>query len=544
MFRWTRPPSYGLARSPQIISKKPSDSRTTETLKTCIADQDSGRVSSDVMDNMGLEPQVVPKRRLKDVQFGFASADYEASHDPDLLLRGFVDPLRLVDEAKTSRKSLFLGYKGSGKSALGEHLLLLSKSDPHLFVRFINIADISFSTFSQICKGVIEPEARYPMVWSWLLLLFLLDSFSKDQGSNYVHDQDLFLSIESLKQVGLLPQPELKGLVNITADKSFSFKLTTLIGSIETTLKAASAPVDFPFLVDRLKLVSTRFESESKHLLIIDGFDELLRRGHLQYDALGCLIFEANRLNMDFAAKGVPAKIILLCRTDLFERLPGPNKNKIRQNAAVHIDWYRPPEYPRQSQLVNLINRRASLAFREPTDVFTTYLPSTLRSDGTGDIRAQILDNTRHLPRDIIMLFRNLQNYSGDRVMTPSQISSGLAQYSRDYFIPEIQDELDGYISGEQISFFMRLVGSIRRISVSLNDLDAQAKKLGNPQDFDLIGILRVLFECSAIGNVELGSTRSAIITTFKFRNRHASLNESRPIILHRGLWSGLGLRW
>jgi hypothetical protein len=142
------------------------------------------------------------------------------------------------------------------------------------------------------------------------------------------------------------------------------------------------------------------------------------------------------------------------------------------------------------------------------------------------------------------MLFRNLQNYSGDRVMTPSQISSGLAQYSRDYFIPEIQDELDGYIRGEQISFFMKLVGSIRRISVTLHDLDVQAKKLGNPQDFDLVGILRVLFECSAIGNVEQGSTRNAVITTFKFRNRHASLNESRPIILHRGLWSGLGLRW
>jgi hypothetical protein len=291
---------------------------------------------------MGSEPQLPLRRRLKDLQFGFASADHEASHDPDLLLRGFVDPFHLVDEAKSGRKFLFLGYKGSGKSALGEHLLLLSKADPHLFVKFTNIADISFSTFSQICKGVIEPEARYPMVWSWLLLLFLLDSFSTDQGSNYLHDEDLFLSIEGLKQVGLLPQPELSDLVHTTADKSFSLKLTTLIGGIEATLRATRAPGDFPFLVDRLKLVCTRFESESKHLLIIDGFDELLRRGHLQYDALGCLIFEANRLNMDFAAKGVPAKVIVLCRTDLFERLPGPNKNKIRQNAAVHIDWYCP----------------------------------------------------------------------------------------------------------------------------------------------------------------------------------------------------------
>jgi hypothetical protein len=155
--------------------------------------------------NMDSEPKANVKKRLKDLSFGFASADCEASHEPELLLSGFLDPFGLVDEAKCGRKFLFLGYKGSGKSALGEHLLLLSKSDPHLFVKFTNIADISFSTFSQICKGIIEPEARYPMVWSWLLLLFLLDSFSTDEGSNYAHDEALFLSIEALKQVGLLP---------------------------------------------------------------------------------------------------------------------------------------------------------------------------------------------------------------------------------------------------------------------------------------------------------------------------------------------------
>jgi hypothetical protein len=506
---------------------------------------------------MPSEPQPAPKIPLKNFHFGFASADHEASHDPDLLLRGFVDPFDLVKEAKVGGKFLFLGYKGSGKSALGEHLRLLSQSDPHLFVKFINIADVSFSTFSQICKGIIEPEVRYPMVWSWLLLLFLLDSFSADEGSNYAHDQDLFLSIEALKQVGLLPQPELKNLVNTTADRSFSLKLTLLVTSIETAWKKTATPADFPFLVDRLKLIAARFKSESKHLLVIDGFDELLRRGNLQYDALGCLVFEANRLNMEFATGGVPAKVVVLCRTDLFERLPGPNKNKVRQNAALNIDWYSPAANPEGSRLITLINHRASLSSTEPVDVFDTYLPATLRSDGTGNIRELLLENTRHVPRDIIMLFNNLQNYSGDGVMTRSQVTSALAKYSRDYFIPEVLDELDGYISGEDIHRFMRLVGSIRRISVSLADLRRGAINLAYPRDFDLIGILRVLFECSAVGNLEEGARpsgrvanleegarSSAKVAIFKYRNRQASLNESKSIVLHRGLWSGLGLRW
>jgi hypothetical protein len=282
------------------------------------------------------ESQATPNPiKFKRLSFGFASADFEASQEPDLLLRGFVDPLGLVAAARDGRKFLFLGYKGSGKSALGEHLRLIAQDSPHLFVRFVNIADVSFSTFSQIMKGSIEPEARYPMVWSWLLLLFLFDSFCTDEGSNCSRDAQFVESIAALKQLGLLPNPNLSEAVTATSDKSFSLKLSTIVGSIEATFKTAKRREDLPFFIERLKLVASRFHSTNKHLLIIDGFDELLRRGTLQYDALSGLVFESNRLNMEFATAKSSAKVILLCRTDLFERLPSPNKNKIRQNAAA-----------------------------------------------------------------------------------------------------------------------------------------------------------------------------------------------------------------
>ena len=54
--------------------------------------------------------------------------------------------------------------------------------------------------------------------------------------------------------------------------------------------------------------------------------------------------------------------------------------------------------------------------------------------------------------------------------MTTSQVASAQAAYSRDYFLPEILDELDGYISGDDISRFMRLVASVRRIVTSVGE--------------------------------------------------------------------------
>jgi hypothetical protein len=400
---------------------------------------------------------------------------------------------------------------------------------------------VSFTTFSQISKGAIEPEARYPMVWSWLLLLFLFHSFDRDQGSNAFEDEGLRNALRVLKHSGLLDDDlSVKDLVNSTAEKSLSLKLNVFIGELQASYKTAPPETDFPFAVDRLKRLFLNARSASGHLLVIDGFDELLRRGTLQYDALAALIFEVNRLNMDFVQAQVPAKIVLLCRTDLFERLPCANKNKIRQNAATNINWYASPE---ESALIKLIDKRASLSAGMDIDVLATYFPSTLRADGRGTIRSQILEQTRHVPRDMIMLLNNMQAFSGDQPLTSSQIATGLAQYSRDYFIPEITDELTGYLNPEQISMFMRLLGATRKIRVSLGLLEQQASRM-RLRDLDVLATVRVLFECSAVGTFDRMSKSGDIQSTFKYRNPHASLDERRDLILHRALWSGLGARW
>ena len=64
-------------------------------------------------------------------------------------------------------------------------------------------------------------------------------------------------------------------------------------------------------------------------MLFIDGLDEILTHSELQFPALAALISEASRLNDDLRAAYKPFKCVVLCRTDLFDRLPGANKNKI-----------------------------------------------------------------------------------------------------------------------------------------------------------------------------------------------------------------------
>ncbi len=475
-------------------------------------------------------------QRLKDFDFGFASADTEAADKPELLLKGFLDHLRMVEEAKDGRKFLFLGYKGSGKSALGERLVLLAEDDPNLFVRMINIADLSFQSFSQILQTGIEPEARYPTVWSWLLLLQFFDSFSKDHGSNVMADSELWVAIEALKEAGLLPDPKLSETVRTTLEKSFSLKIA---GILDVGAKSATKRNnDLPFFVERLKLNAERFSTDSKHLIVVDGFDDLLRRRNLQYDALGALVFEGQRLNNWFVQKNIKAKIVLLCRTDLFERLPGPNNNKIRQDSAVSLDWATENRSLRRSPLLDLINRRASLRTNSQIDVFRLYLPPIVEKT---EVREYLLEHTRHVPRDIVMLFKCLQEHSGMGRMTEGQVFDALASYSKTYFVPEMKDELDGQVEGEEIGRAFRLFSSIRRRTVRIKDLEVRAAELKYPPTFEIRLILRLLFDCSAIGNAPTPKTHPKDVR-FKFRTRFSEFNELEHIVFHRALWKALDL--
>lgn len=79
--------------------------------------------------------------------------------------------------------------------------------------------------------------------------------------------------IESLTEGGLLPDPDLAKTVRATLEMNLTVKLG---GMVELGGKSTSKQVnDLPFFVERLKLLVGKFRSASKHIIIVDGFDDL-----------------------------------------------------------------------------------------------------------------------------------------------------------------------------------------------------------------------------------------------------------------------------
>jgi hypothetical protein len=473
------------------------------------------------------------------IEFGFSSAEKERAEKPGLLMNGYIDLKQAREAALAGPKYLFLGYKGSGKSAIGERIELESLESHDTFARLVSLQDFPFTPFSKIIRGDSEPETKYPIAWSWILLIYLLESFARDNGLKH-HNMDAFQdAIEAFRRMGLAPTDEPAKIVRTSSRNSFKLALPGKIGEFEWAGSETRPAADIPNFVDSLKELVTGVRSVSQHYLILDGLDDVLTSRDVQSKSLGALIFEVERLNTLFNKASVPAKIIVLCRTDLFERMPGANKNKIRQDSAVELDWYHNPQEPESSLLVHVAQLRMMRSLEQPYDLFSKFfVPTTERQD----TRTYLLEMTRHTPRDFLQLLAHMQEFATPGMLTENEIRAGMRSYSIKYFLPEIQDELSGYASTQEIAAFFRVVSRLRKRDFTFGELvaadRAMAKSLGEARLFE---ICDVLFECSGIGNIqhrEGGRT----FYTFKYRNRHSTFVETEGLMLHRGLWKSMNI--
>jgi hypothetical protein len=244
-------------------------------------------------------------------------------------------------------------------------------------------------------------------------------------------------------------------------------------------------------------------------------------------------------LNRNLAQAGACAKVVLLCRTDLYESLPLPNKNKIRQDSAIVLDWYQDTNKPRNTELVRLTNLKARVHAPDLPDIFAAYFPSEVRGR---PVLKYLLDYTRHTPRDLLSLLKYIQEFTeGSKELSDGQIHSGIRKYSIDYFLPEIEDELEGFVEKQQVDMGFDLVSSFNQQHFDLKALRRYASDDARFSSLNLEHFLEQMFEASGIGNVRREGSSSDYFT-FKYRNRHSSINFEAEMRVHQGLWQGLGL--
>ncbi|TZG36634.1 hypothetical protein [Agrobacterium sp. B1(2019)] len=476
---------------------------------------------------------------FKKIDFGEISAEAERERNPLLIESGFIDLNSAEQEAIEGRKFLFLGYKGSGKSSIGERIDLSQSGRYDRFVKKISLADFPFTPFSKIIKGDIEPEAKYPAAWSWILLIYMIESFATDAAATHANVQEFENTLKAFKELGVSPAASPAAIVMTSAKKTFSVKVPFDLLQYDHEDGQPKNPDSIFNFVDSLKKMALGVKSPNKHFLVIDGLDEILTSKSVQYKSLYALMYEASVLNALFHGNNVPFKIVILCRTDLFDKTPGPNKNKIRQPYAVDLDWYHDVNDPDNSMLIRGAGLRGKNSLGRDVDIFTEFLPRFVYDTPT---KQYFLDMTRHTPRDFFQLLSYVQKFHKAGVMTDGEVKSGLRDYSIKYFFPEIHDELSGYAEVGEINAIFTAIAAVGKRDFSYAELEAAWLEAcdGQPNSATLLTICNAMFDCSAFGNIEQKKTTHY---AYKYRNRLSTFSKAKKIMLHRGLWKAMNIQ-
>lgn len=304
------------------------------------------------------------------IVLGKADAQEEGVEYPELLKNGYYDNNNVVDMIYTTSIFLILGYKGSGKSALSEHLKLSEAEG--VCVEQLSLKDFPYKLFSKIVAGDSEQEYKLKVSWRWLLLIQVLNSLRKDKDAKPKDTAQLNVLADFLTQSGVYPLVNMSSLVTKTISRTFQGALRNF--KFSQTTQTENAQISFEWVIDYVKEVISGYVEMYHHFLVIDGLDDILTSREIQYLSIAALINEVKDLNLYFRRCSLPLKIIVLCRTDIFERLPDANKNKIRRDCSYSFTWYKEGEDTQKAcGLIDIVNKRGRLVYPEISDVIGDF---------------------------------------------------------------------------------------------------------------------------------------------------------------------------
>lgn len=467
---------------------------------------------------------------FKDIDFGTSAAENETD---DLLIQGFWDERGYVNQIIDGSKYLILGPKGSGKSAIGRRIDLLSNYTEDFQVNIYKLSDFPYKLFSSLFKNKESLEIKYQNDWEYLLFVALLKSFM-DEADFIKNNPDATNVIAALENLGILSSSDLTEIIKKTANTEGGLNH---IATMSKSSQSEKVPFSIPMIHESLKNVCNTVNITSKHFIIVDGLDDVLLGSDKQFSLLGALILVADRMNYIFRERAIDAKIIILCRTDLFNKFPGSNNTKIKVDSSILLDWYQEKDI-KSTNLVKLINLRAKLSLGREVDVFKEFFPKAIAGNKK-EITKYLFNHTCHTPRDLIVLLNKIQDATKGEFPTKQEIWNGIDNYSIDYFLNETTDELKGFLTPDEIEKAIHMLYAMRSTKFMEEDVINKFKYMDGYLMLDIKKLLNQLFECNSIGNfVEADGFMS-----FKFRTTHSFLMPDEYIVVHKGLWKALNLK-
>jgi len=493
-------------------------------------------------------------RDLRLVQ-DFGKIDAESD---DILISCFEDH-PAFDETMQGERTVVLGRKGTGKSAIFRKLL--DSRNNTTFVLGQNFEGYPWSYHNAQGSQEVPAEQRFIQSWKYLILLsvckillgqdasvelmpgaqehlehlrgFVHDSFgAADVDVSRVFSPRSHVNLSALFQIGI-PGFQAGGGLGITPVES----LPVHYAAVNQALLGHVLPCLNP---------------ENTYIICFDQLDVGWEPSNIDYLLqIAGLLRAAWELNKEAKSHDRKLRVVVFLREDIFDELHFPDKNKLNDNCVVRMDW---SAVGASGSLKALMEKRFSQVLGDPNiamswdDVFDESSKMTGRQSKYD----HMIDRTFLRPRDLIK-FTNLVlkthkglvngNPAPHDKFTNQDIASAEQDFSQ-HLLNEIDEELRPHLS-----LYDKCIETLRgigRAQFSKDDFNQEWAKRTSDLQGAAAGTetLSMLYDYSVIGFQRVGGAVHGSAYVFRYRNQQLHFDpQAKAFRVHLGLVKALGLR-
>ncbi|MGS2718454.1 cold-shock protein [Eionea flava] len=444
-----------------------------------------------------------------------------------------------VDQGKdieAGKKTFVIGRKGSGKTALSEHISL--QRDPKVFTQKLTFKNFPFNNlYSLENKDYTRPN-QYISLWKYLIY----SSICKMMITNEAIDIEVRSVLSELFGTEM-PLKNLKRSIKKWTAKEFSLKLMGAGGKIGIE-KSEQSWIE---RLDILEEIIEEYIDDSQYFVVFDELDEdyknIVELGQqTDYISLVTSLFKAVQdVRSIFSDASAKLRPVVFLRDDIYDLILDPDKNKW-EDFRVDLEW-------NVDRIKKLLAFRISkaigqdqelLGFDEAWDIIFSDIPVRMgaRSKKRMPIFEYITRSTHLRPRDYVRYLqvsaKDTIEDRGDTISpeTVKRVDKGFSNYLRN----ELVDEIHGILPDIQEIF--GIISEIRKWAFTIDEFkeiysDRLEKGILTTKDSDFA--LKILFHFSVIGNQPRNG-----LEFFRYKNKEARFNFKENIVVHRGLFKSL----
>lgn len=425
--------------------------------------------------------------------------------EPLLLTNGYYDYNNAAYNAMQGHIWLIIGPKGSGKSAVLEHIRLSWQNRYDRFFSYWNLSAFPITDVTTISSGQSSGGSRAQASWEFLLWLRVAESLSTDHG---ITSKGSFPTmIRALKEKGYI-----KGdwLSKVTRWTGGTLKIDAKVLGLENNFEHVMiTPLEMSSYIRSQILDVT---TDSRHIVSIDGLDSFFFEASDEWSSLSGLMQAISSVNKALTSVGLPINVVTAVRSDILDVLPGPEINKLK-NHSVYLDWHK-NGIGAKNELWNLVSRKASASKPEIKNIVNQYLGKPFAKGSHSDMSEYLLDNTRLLPRDLVAMLVELQKaFKRPGEVPQANAITAVQKYCSEYFVGEIFDNLAGVLPASHARQLGNFKDALRTTPTRRFSFEYMVKELdGELTSGQIKALLKQMFETGGIG-IQNGS-----YTDFVFR--------------------------